>query len=118
MAIDPVRVRQVIENLLDNALRHTPRGGAIRVEVRPEGRAVLFRVADTGKGIPPEALPHIFDRFWKSADSGGSGLGLAIARGLIEAHGGHIRADSVPGRGTVVSFTLPGRKADAGSRTL
>jgi signal transduction histidine kinase len=52
-------------------------------------------------------LPHIFDRFWKSADSGGSGLGLAIARGLIEAHGGHIRADSVPGKGTVVSFTLP-----------
>jgi signal transduction histidine kinase len=105
--IDPVRVRQVIENLLDNALRHTPRGGSIRIEVRPEGRAALFRVADTGRGIPPEALPHVFDRFWKSADSGGSGLGLAIARGLIEAHGGKIRADSVPGQGTVVSFTLP-----------
>jgi signal transduction histidine kinase len=105
--IDPVRVRQVLENLLDNALRHTPRGGTIRIEVRPEGRAVLFRVADTGAGISPEALPHIFDRFWKSADSGGSGLGLAIARGLIEAHGGQIRADSIPGRGTVVSFTLP-----------
>lgn len=105
--IDPVRVQQVLMNLLANALRHTPRGGTIRVEVRPEGKAVLFRVADTGRGIPPEALPHIFDRFWKSADSGGSGLGLAIARGLIEAHGGQIRADSVPGRGTVVSFTLP-----------
>ena len=107
LEIDPVRVRQVLMNLLDNALRHTPRGGAIRVEVRPEGKAALFRVADTGRGIPPEALPHIFDRFWKSADSGGSGLGLAIARGLIEAHGGKIRADSIPGRGTVVSFTLP-----------
>ncbi|MCA9879634.1 MAG: sensor histidine kinase, partial [Thermomicrobiales bacterium] len=94
-------------NLLDNALRHTPRGGTIRVEVRPEGNAVLFRVADTGKGIAAEALPHVFDRFWKSADSGGSGLGLAIARGLIEAHGGQIRADSVPGKGTVLSFTLP-----------
>jgi signal transduction histidine kinase len=105
--VDPVRVRQVIENLLDNALRHTPCGGSIRIEVRPEGRAALFRVADTGKGISPEALPHIFDRFWKSADSGGSGLGLAIARGLVEAHGGQIRADSVPGQGTVVSFTLP-----------
>jgi len=102
-----VRVRQVLANLLDNALRHTPREGSIRVEVRPEGRAVLFRVADTGRGIPPEALPHVFDRFWKSADSGGSGLGLAIARGLIETHGGQIRADSVVGRGTVVSFTLP-----------
>jgi signal transduction histidine kinase len=107
LEIDPVRVRQVVENLLDNALRHTPRGGAIRVDVRPEGRAALFRVADTGAGIPAEALPHVFDRFWKSADSGGSGLGLAIARGLIETHGGQIRADSIEGRGTVVSFTLP-----------
>jgi signal transduction histidine kinase len=105
--IDPVRVRQVLENLLDNALRHTPHGGSIRVEARREGAAVLVRVADTGRGIPPEALPHVFDRFWKSADSGGSGLGLAIARGLIEAHGGQIRADSVVGKGTVVSFTLP-----------
>jgi len=107
LELDPVRVRQVLMNLLDNSLRHTPRGGKIHIEVRPEGKAVLFRVADTGKGIPPEALPHVFDRFWKSADSGGSGLGLAIARGLIEAHGGQIRADSVPGKGTVVSFTLP-----------
>ena len=105
--IDPVRVRQVLENLLDNALRHTPRGGTIRVEVGRENGAALFRVADTGRGIPAEALPHVFDRFWKSADSGGSGLGLAIARGLVEAHGGKIRADSVVGRGTVVSFTLP-----------
>ena len=105
--IDPVRVRQVLENLLDNALRHTPRGGTIRIEVGREGPAALFRVADTGRGIPAEALPHVFDRFWKSADSGGSGLGLAIARGLVEAHGGKIRADSVVGRGTVVSFTLP-----------
>jgi signal transduction histidine kinase len=105
--IDPVRVRQVLENLLDNALRHTPRGGTIRVEAGREGPAALFRVADTGRGIPAEALPHVFDRFWKSADSGGSGLGLAIARGLVEAHGGKIRVDSVVGRGTVVSFTLP-----------
>ncbi|MBA2597851.1 MAG: HAMP domain-containing histidine kinase [Chloroflexia bacterium] len=114
--IDPVRVRQVLENLLDNALRHTPPGGTIRVEVQREGSAALFRVADTGRGIPAEALPHVFDRFWKSADSGGSGLGLAIARGLIEAHGGKIRADSVVERGTVVSFTLPAERV--GSRKL
>lgn len=107
LEIDPVRIRQVLENLLNNALRHTPRGGSIRVEVSIVGRDALFRIADTGQGIAPEALPHIFDRFWKSADSGGSGLGLAIARGLIEAHGGQIRADSVQGRGTVLSFTLP-----------
>jgi signal transduction histidine kinase len=118
--VDPVRVRQTLENLLDNALRHTPRGGTIRIEARQEGSAALFRVADTGSGIPAEALPHVFDRFWKSADSGGSGLGLAIARGLIEAHGGKIRADSVVGRGTVVSFTLPAgrvgsRKSEVGS---
>ncbi|MFN8590320.1 MAG: HAMP domain-containing sensor histidine kinase [Thermomicrobiales bacterium] len=105
--IDPARIRQVIENLLDNALRHTPRGGTIRIEARPEGSAALFRVADTGRGIAAEALPHVFDRFWKSADSGGSGLGLAIARGLVEAHGGQIRADSIEGLGTVMSFTLP-----------
>jgi signal transduction histidine kinase len=110
--IDPVRVRQVLENLLDNALRHTPRGGTIRVEIGREGSAALFRVADTGRGIPAEALPHVFDRFWKSADSGGSGLGLAIARGLIEAHGGKIRVDSVVGRGTVVSFTLPAERVE------
>jgi signal transduction histidine kinase len=114
--IDPVRVRQTLENLLDNALRHTPRGGTIRVEARQEGSAALFRVADTGQGIPAEALPHIFDRFWKSADSGGSGLGLAIARGLIEAHGGKIRADSVVGRGTVVSFTLPAARVGSTRR--
>jgi signal transduction histidine kinase len=117
--IDPVRVRQVLENLLDNALRHTPRGGTILIEVRREGPAALFRVADTGRGIPAEALPHVFDRFWKSADSGGSGLGLAIARGLIEAHGGKIRADSVVGRGTVVSFTLPaGRVEESRGRVV
>jgi signal transduction histidine kinase len=113
--IDPVRVRQVLENLLDNALRHTPRGGKIRVEVGREGSAALFRVADTGRGIPAEALPHVFDRFWKSADSGGSGLGLAIARGLVEAHGGKIRVDSVVGRGTVLSFTLPVERVEAKS---
>ena len=67
----------------------------------------LIGVADTGGGIGSSDLAHVFDRFWKSADSGGSGLGLAIARGLIEAHGGQIRADSVPGKGTVLSFTLP-----------
>jgi len=105
--IDPVRIRQVLDNLLDNALRHTPRGGRIRIEVRPEGNAVLFRVEDTGKGISAEALPHVFDRFWKSADSGGSGLGLAIARGLIEAHGGQIRAENRAGGGARFTFTLP-----------
>lgn len=107
LEIDPVRVRQVLDNLLVNALRHTPSGGSIRVEARREGEGVAIAVRDTGRGIPAEALPHIFDRFWKSADSGGSGLGLAIARGLVDAHGGAIWAESEVGRGTMIRFTLP-----------
>jgi len=107
VSLDPVRIRQTLENLLANALRHTPRGGKVWLEARRSGKAVCFAVADTGQGIPPEHLPHVFDRFWKSADSGGSGLGLAIARGLVEAHGGEIRAESALGRGTTVRFDLP-----------
>ncbi len=105
--VDPVRIRQVLENLLANALRHTPRGGSVRVEVAREGSRVAFSVSDTGSGIAADALPHVFDRFWKSADSGGSGLGLAIAKSLVEAHGGEIHALSRPGSGTTIRFTLP-----------
>lgn len=104
---DPVRLRQVLDNLLVNALRHTPAGGSVRVEVRPEGAAVSIAVCDTGRGIPAPDLPHIFERFWKTADSGGSGLGLAIARGLVEAHGGTIRVESQVGLGTTIRFTVP-----------
>ena len=104
---DPVRLRQILENLVANALRHTPPGGSIRVAARLDGATVAFAVCDTGSGIPPEDLPHVFDRFWKSADSGGSGLGLAIAKNLVAAHGGAIRAESEPGRGTVIRFTMP-----------
>jgi len=104
---DPVRVRQVLENLIANALRHTPRGGGVRVTARLDRRAALFAVADTGTGIAPEILPRVFDRFAKSADSGGSGLGLAIAKSLVEAHGGAIHADSPPAKGTTVRFTIP-----------
>ena len=105
--IDPVRMRQVIENLILNALRHTPSGG--RIEVRSFYGQVnaVIEVADNGRGIPADALPHIFDRFVKSADSGGSGLGLAIARRLVEAHGGTIGATSAVGTGTTVRVTLP-----------
>jgi len=113
--VDPVRLRQVLENLLSNALRHTPRGGSVTIEAQsadgvgigPGAGTVAITVRDTGSGIPPEHLPHVFDRFWKSADSGGSGLGLAIAKGLVEAHGGTIRAESTPGRGTTIRLTLP-----------
>lgn len=116
LEIDAVRIREVLSNLIVNALRHTPAGGAIRIEARLESEWVVIVVVDTGSGIAPEDLPHVFERFYKSADSGGSGLGLAIAKGLIEAHGGVITAESVAGSaatgtptGTRIRFTLPVR---------
>ena len=103
-----VRIGQVISNLLRNALQHTPRGGSVVVAAdEAEGGAVAFSVEDTGTGIAPDALPWVFDRFVKAADSGGAGLGLAIARSLVEAHGGQISASSRPGLGTTVRFVLP-----------
>jgi signal transduction histidine kinase len=105
--VDPVRVRQVLENLVTNALRHTPRGGSIAIEVGPDGQTAAFSVADTGPGIAPDELRQVFDRFAKSADSHGSGLGLAIAKSLVEAHGGEIHAASEVGHGTTIRFALP-----------
>jgi two-component system sensor histidine kinase BaeS len=105
--VDPVRVRQVLENLIANALRHTPSGGTVRVRGDLTGGTIAFSVADTGSGIPAADLSSIFDRFWRSADSGGSGLGLAIARSLVEAHGGEIRAESQLGHGTTIHLSLP-----------
>lgn len=109
--VDPTRIREVLSNLIANALRYTPRGGHVRVSGRTDedGRGVVLSVADTGAGIPPEALPHVFDRFYKSSDSGGTGLGLAIAKNLVEAHGGTITAESagVPGQGTTLAVRLP-----------
>jgi two-component system, OmpR family, sensor histidine kinase BaeS len=105
--VDPVRIGEVLANLLANAVRHTPRGGSVTAAVEPSAAGVAFTVADTGSGIDPTDLPYVFDRFVKSADSGGAGLGLAIARSLVQAHGGSITADSRPGRGTTMRFVLP-----------
>jgi signal transduction histidine kinase len=109
LEVDPVRVGEVLANLLSNALRATPPGGSIDVSAQlADGRrGVIFTVRDTGGGIPSEDLPHVFDRFVRSADSGGAGLGLAIAKSLVEAHGGDIVAESQPGMGTVMRFELP-----------
>lgn len=104
---DPVRLREVLENLVANALRHTPAGGAVRLRAAVAGGTVVLNVADTGVGIPPELLPRVFDRFVKGGGSGGSGLGLAIARHLVEAHGGTLRAESAPGQGATFTVTLP-----------
>jgi signal transduction histidine kinase len=107
--VDPVRVREVVSNLVANALRHTPAGGSIGIDSRVEagGRDVAVSVRDSGSGIEPELLPHVFDRFVKSAGSRGSGLGLAIARGLVEAHGGTIDVVSAPGEGSTFRFRIP-----------
>ncbi len=109
MEIDPLRIREVLANLAANALRHTPAGGEVRVTaaLRPSGQGVEISVIDTGSGISPEDLPHVFDRFFKSRDSGGSGLGLAIARNLVQAHGGQVEAQSTLGRGTEIHVFLP-----------
>jgi signal transduction histidine kinase len=109
MDIDPLRVREILANLVANALRHTPQGGkvSLREELDEPRRRVFLSVVDTGEGIRPEDLPHIFDRFYKSHDSAGSGLGLAIAKNLVEAHGGEIVAESSPGKGTSIRFTVP-----------
>ncbi len=107
---DRVRVRQVLHNLLANALRHTPGGGTITIAARPEAAGVALSVADTGDGIEPQALPHVFDRFYRtdpsrSRETGGSGLGLAIVKALVEAQGGTVEAAS-PGLGQGSIFTL------------
>ena len=111
---DPVRIGEVLANLLTNAVRHTPPGGTVTVAVEPSPAAVAFAVSDTGSGIDPRDLPHVFDRFVKSADSGGAGLGLAIAKRLVEAHGGTISAASRPGQGTTIRFALPLTAPSAG----
>lgn len=109
---DPVRLWQVLANLLSNALRHTPAGGSVVVTAARCHDMAEITVRDDGAGVPPEDLPHVFERFYRveksrSRDTGGSGLGLAIARRLVEAHGGRIRLESRLGAGTVVTFSCP-----------
>ena len=113
---DAERVVQAVGNLLGNAIKFTPRGGRVTLSVAPRGEAVAFRVRDTGRGIRPEHLPHLFDRFWQARESrrGGAGLGLAIALGIAEAHGGRIEVDSVPDHGSTFTFLLPAAGAAAG----
>ncbi|MCC7355036.1 MAG: HAMP domain-containing protein [Anaerolineae bacterium] len=109
---DPERVGQVLRNLLNNAIAHTPRAGEITVIARKVNQEVVVSVHDTGAGIAPEHLPHIFDRFYRADKSrarrtGGAGLGLAIVKQLVEAHGGSLTVESEPGRGSTFTFTLP-----------
>lgn len=111
LVADPVRLRQAVENLVTNAIRYTPAGGAVTVTARLDG-GVVIEVADTGVGIAPDDLSHVFERFWRadksrSRSTGGSGLGLAITRHLVEAHGGTVTAAAEPGSGATFRITLP-----------
>jgi signal transduction histidine kinase len=108
--VDPLRIGEVLGNVLANALRHTPPGGGIVVGAVAVDDGVEFSIADSGTGIEQDRLTHVFDRFSRAPDSPGVGLGLAIAKTLVEAHGGRIRAESGP-RGTTIAFTLPARRS-------
>jgi len=109
--MDAARIGRVLSNLVGNALRYTPKGGRVEVHASRKGQKVEVTVSDTGEGIREEDLPYIFDRFYRGEKSrnralGGAGLGLAIARGILQAHGGEIRAESLPGQGTRFIFQL------------
>src|SRR5262249_7985157 len=108
---DPDRLEQVIENLVANALRHTPAGGAIELSAAMDGETLVAGVADSGEGIAAEHLPHVFELFYRGDAAGagapaGSGRGLSIAKAIVERHRGSIRAASAPGR-TVFTLLLP-----------
>jgi two-component system, OmpR family, sensor histidine kinase BaeS len=109
--VDPERLNQVFDNLIGNALRHTPTGGEIRLSARSAEGQVLFQVSDTGDGIDPEDLPNIFNRFYRGDPSRSgevaSGLGLAIAKSIVVAHGGRITVESIPGQGATFTISLP-----------
>ena len=104
---DPGRIQSVLSNLITNAIRHTPSAGSVRAAAGRAGDGVAVSVSDSGEGIAADLLPNVFERFVKGSSSSGSGLGLAIARDLVVAHGGRIEAQSQPGRGTTIKFTLP-----------
>jgi signal transduction histidine kinase len=107
LEVDPARIRQVVGNLIANALRFTPAGGRITVTSSHNDEGVWVVVRDTGSGMEAEAVEHAFDRFYRAPGSPGSGLGLPIARNLVEAHGGRIEIKSLPALGTEVRFMLP-----------
>ncbi len=110
---DAARLRQVFYNLLDNAIKYTPEGGAVGVRSERQDQSMVVTIQDTGIGIPPEHLPHVFDRFYRvdkarSRPEGGTGLGLSIARSIVVGYGGRVELTSSPGQGTTCTVILPG----------
>jgi signal transduction histidine kinase len=114
---DPQRLRLVFQNLLENALQHTPEGGRVSLRAREDGGSVRFEVADSGPGIPEDQQARIFDKFYRApgGGAGGAGLGLSIARDVVRAHGGEIGVESAPGRGSTFWFTLPRAGSPSGA---
>ncbi len=122
LSVDPFRLEQVIENVTANALRHTPDGGTIELRADRAGDTLVVTVADSGEGIPPEHLPHIFDRFYKTASakgmaSRGSGLGLSIVKAVVARHGGRVSATSEVGVGTTIRIELPSSAVERSTKT-
>ena len=110
--LDPDRINEVLRNLMENAIRHTPGGGEVRLKLRKKREKIKISVSDNGEGIPRSDLPHVFERFYRvdksrSRTTGGSGLGLTIVKKIVEAHGGNISVESKKGKGTTFWFTLP-----------
>jgi signal transduction histidine kinase/ActR/RegA family two-component response regulator len=116
---DEERMLEVLENLVGNAVKFTNAGGTVTIGAGPQDKEILCWVKDTGQGIPNEQLPHLFDRFWQARkrDRRGTGLGLTICKAIVEAHGGRIWAESQPGKGTTMFFTLPIADANPQRRT-
>ena len=109
---DSIKLQQVVYNVIDNAIKYTPRGGEVSVEVSRSGKRALISVHDTGIGIPQEDLPHIFDRFYRvdkarSRETGGTGLGLSIVKQIVLLHGGDITAQSEESKGSTFIIELP-----------
>jgi two-component system sensor histidine kinase ResE len=112
ISCDPDRIEQVLTNLIDNGIRHTPKGGSVKLRVTTEDKGILIEVKDSGSGIPEDDVPFVFERFYKADKArtrgrAGTGLGLAIAKNIIDAHRGHISVQSKIGQGTTFSFLLP-----------
>ena len=114
LEVDPGRMTQVITNILDNAMRHTPEGGRIILSAKQEGDNVELAIQDSGPGLPPQEIERIFERFYRADSSrqrgdGGSGLGLAIAKSIVQAHNGQLSAESEAGKGLKIKISLPGK---------
>ncbi len=108
---NPIRLRQMLDNLIGNAIKYTPEGGEITIDVEVQNDQVILRISDTGPGIPPADQPHIFEKFYRASNVpkgvGGSGLGLAIVKSIVDNHQGRIWVDSLLGQGSTFTVVLP-----------